>query len=155
MKIKLVLLFIPLLLSACQTNLLEIEREAMQATMEKHLNAVATRNIEDLSATLSTDDDMILILPQTEITYTTKEFIDYHIEWFEDTSWTFDSKIISLKAGTYFGMAVVEVMYREPNLNGKPYFNRMNVSYVLEKKAGRWCVIKDHASSIEKGDGKQ
>ena len=53
------------------------------------------------------------------------------------------------------GMAVVEVIYREPNRNGKPYFNRMIVSYDLQKVAGQWYVIKDHASSVEKSTDKK
>ena len=83
---------------------------------------------------------------------TTEAFLDYHRDWFEDTSWTFEPKILEFNAGLYFGMAVVEVMYKEPNRNGKPYFNRMIVSYDLEKQNGEWVVIKDQTSSIEKSE---
>ncbi len=48
-------------------------------------------------------------------------------------------------------MAVTEIVYREPEREGKPYFNRMIVSYDLEKIDGKWYIIKDHASSIESG----
>lgn len=143
-----------ILLAACESSVIDIEKEAAHTAMENHLNAVSKRNINDLMATLSPDDEMTLILPQSEIIDSKEGFIEYHRKWFEDQSWTFEYKILKLKAGTYFSIAVVEVLYKEPERNGKPYFNRMIVSYVLEKKQGKWCVIKDHASSIEKGVGK-
>lgn len=138
------------ILFSCQSTVLEKEKEAARATIELHLNSVASRDIEHLTSTLPEDGEMLLILPDQEIINTTEGFIDFHKEWFEDTSWTFESKIIKFHAGLYFGMAVVEVMYKEPDRNGKPYFNRMIVSYDLEKQNGQWVIIKDHASSIEK-----
>ena len=36
--------------------------------------------------------------------------------------------------------------------NGKPYFKRMIISYLLEKIDKKWYIIKDHASSTEKGE---
>ena len=53
--------------------------------------------------------------------------------------------------GDKMGMAVTEIVYRETEREGKPYFNRMIVSYDLEKIDGKWYIIKDHASSIESG----
>ncbi len=47
-------------------------------------------------------------------------------------------------------MATTEFLYKELERNGKPYFNKMIVSYTLEKTDGNWYIIKDHASSIEK-----
>lgn len=119
-------------------------------TMEKHLNAVTNRDIETLSSTMSPNGGMQLILPGSEIIYSLEGFLDYHREWFRDTSWTFETKILNTKIGDRMGMAVTEVVYREPEREGKPYFNRMIVSYDLEKIEGKWYIIKDHASSIEK-----
>lgn len=150
MKTLFVLISLSLTLFSCQTTVLDIEREAAQATIEQHLQAVSNRDIEHLTSTLPENGKMLLILPGQEMMHTTEEFLDYHREWFKDTSWTFETKILELNAGAYFGMAVVEVMYKEPNRNGKAYFNRMIVSYDLEKQNGQWVIIKDHASSIEK-----
>ena len=93
---------------------------------------------------------MELILPQSKITYTSKEFLDMHKEWFQDTTWTFETKILNSKVDGNLGIATVEILYKEPDRNGKPYFNRMAVGYVLEKEDGKWYVIKDQACSLEK-----
>ncbi len=120
--------------------------------MQKHLDAVSNRDLATLKSTLSPEGTMYLILPQTEMTSTVDEFMEYHEEWFADTTanWTFETKILNTAIGDSLGMALTEIMYREPERDGKPYFNRMMVSYDLKKSENNWYVIKDHASSIEK-----
>ncbi len=120
------------------------------ATMQKHLNAISNRDLESLSSTLSPSGQMQLILPGTEIIEGIDGFLAFHEEWFEDKSWTMATKIVSTEIGKTIGLAVTEAIYKEPLRNGKPYFNRMSVTYVLRKEAGKWYVIKDHCSSIEK-----
>lgn len=118
--------------------------------MEKHLNSVSDRDLETLRSTMSPSGNMQLILPGTEIIHSVNAFMEYHEEWFQDTSWSFETKILNTTVGEKVGMAITEVIYREPERDGKPYFNRMIVSYDLVKENGNWYVIKDHASSIEK-----
>lgn len=125
-----------------------------KATMQRHLDAVSGRDLPTLAATLSADGKMQLILPGTEIMQTTTEFLEYHREWFQDTTWSFETEILNVRVGDRIGMAVTEVVYREPERDGEPYFNRMIVSYTLEKQEGKWFVVKDHASSVEKSRDK-
>lgn len=126
------------------------DAEAFTATLQKHLDAVSNKDLPSLESTLSPDGNMQLILPNREITNTVTEFVDMHRDWFQDTSWTFATKILNTEIGTSIGNATTEIVYREPNRNGKPYFNRMAVSYTLKKSKNRWYVVKDHACSLEK-----
>lgn len=124
-------------------------------TMQKHLNAVTNKDLATLKSTLSPNGNMQLILPKTEITNTVDDFMEYHKNWFEvKTPWTFETKILNTKIGKEFGIAITEIIYREPERNGVPYFNRMHVSYALQKINNKWYIIKDHASSIEKSTDK-
>jgi ketosteroid isomerase-like protein len=125
-------------------------QSAMLVTMEQHLDAVSHKDLTALAATLSPAGKMQLILPNQEIVYTTEKFLEFHEEWFKDTTWTFETEILSSEVGTRLGAATCEIMYREPDRNGKPYSNRMIVTYLLEQVKGQWYVISDHASSIEK-----
>jgi hypothetical protein len=119
-------------------------------TLQTLLTAIENRNLDSLKSTLSPTGEMQLILPGLKIKNTVDEFVTLHQEWFKDTTWTIETKIVNIKVGDKIGMAITEAMYREPDRNGKPYFNHMMVSYDLEKIDNRWYVIKDHASSIEK-----
>ena len=155
-----ILFFILFLCYACQERDVEKTRSNIEdkvtseklfvSTMQKHLDAVSNRDLESLKSTMSPDGKMQLILPGSEIINSVDSFIAYHVEWFQDTTWSFETKILNTEIGDQLGMAITQIIYREPERDGKPYFNRMMVSYVLEKKDGKWYVIKDHASSVEK-----
>lgn len=120
------------------------------STLEKHLDAVSNRDLETLAGTLSPTGEMYLILPQTETTTTVDEFLEFQDLWFQDTIWTFETEILHTAIEENLGIAIVDAMYREPERNGAPYFNHMQISYTLRKEDGTWYVIKDHASSIER-----
>ncbi|WP_109851011.1 nuclear transport factor 2 family protein [Aquimarina sp. AU58] len=151
--------FLATLLSSCTSATKKpIDHKAVQEqnellftkTLQTHLTAIEHRNLDSLKSTLSPTGEMQLILPGLKIKNTADEFVALHQEWFKDTTWTMETKIVNVKVGDKIGMAVTEAMYREPNRNGSPYFNHMMVSYDLEKIDDKWYVIKDHASSIEK-----
>ncbi len=141
---------------ACQPEVPKLDREqhdqAFVDLMEKHLRAVSEKDLETLASTMHPTGKMQLILPSQEINVSADSFLSFHENWFKDAVWTFDTEILNTEIGDQLGMAVVESVYREPERNGKPYFNRMIISYLLEKTDGKWYVIKDHASSTEKGE---
>lgn len=128
----------------------DANEEAFNNTLNKHLNAVVNRDLEALKSTLSPEGKMQLILPSMEIVENVDGFMAYHEEWFKDSTWTFETKVLNTEVGPQYGFAIVEIVYREPDRDGGPYFNRMIVSYDLENLDGAWYVIKDHASSVEK-----
>ncbi|BDS12643.1 hypothetical protein AsAng_0033670 [Aureispira anguillae] len=37
--------------------------------------------------------------------------MEYHQEWFKDSSWTFETKILNTEVGDQFGMAITKVVY--------------------------------------------
>jgi ketosteroid isomerase-like protein len=118
--------------------------------LQKHLDAVTNKDLKTLESTMAPNGKMELIQPSSETVYGVQGFMDFHKEWFAIPNWTFTTKILSKDVGEQLGVATVEILYQEPERNGKPYFNRMNVSYTLKKFDRQWFVIKDHASSIEK-----
>ncbi|GJM33085.1 MAG: hypothetical protein DHS20C18_20860 [Saprospiraceae bacterium] len=139
---------------AIESNNSQNEKD-FTATLEKHLKAVSNKDLISLKSTMSPNNKMQLILPGSEIINSVDGFMKYHEEWFQDTAWTFETKIINTEVGERNGIAVTEIIYREPERDGKPYFNRMIVSYGLEKFNDKWYIILDHASSIEKSTDNQ
>lgn len=126
-------------------------KAAFTQTLTTHLNAVSQKDLPILQSTLSPKGDMHLILPQSKMTTTVEGFMEYHRAWFEaEGEWTLDNKIVYSNIGEDAGFAIVEAVYKEPQRDGKPYFNRMNVSYDLKKIEGKWYVVKDHMCSVAK-----
>jgi len=122
----------------------------VKTTLEKLLLAIEQKNLKDLESLMAPDKKMELILPQTEISYTSKAFLDLHREWFKDSTWTIETNILNIEVGHPISTATTDAMYREPERDGKPYFNHIIVTYVFEKIGDKWYVIKDHASSQKK-----
>ncbi len=120
------------------------------AVLQKHLNAVSNKDLATLATTFAPNGEMYLMLDQTETMTTANEFLTMHEAWFKDTTWTFETEVFHTDVGSDMGIALVNAMYREPDRNGQPYFNRMVVSYALKNIDGQWYVIKDHATSVEK-----
>lgn len=145
-----------LIFSSCNSNSTpqldsKKNEKEIRTTLEKLLTSIENKDIDLLKSTLSPSGEMELILPNTKTTYTVDEFVNLHEEWFKDTSWTMETKILNIEPGKYIGTATTEAIYREPDRNGKPYLNHMIVSYVLRKnKDDLWYLIKDHASSLKK-----
>ena len=128
--------------------------QAFKEALIIHLDALNARDLSTLKATLSPKGDMHLILPQSKVTTTAEEFMEFHRVWFEVPDWTIENKIIHTDIAGDMGIAIVEALYKERERDGKPYFNLMQVSYTMKKMAGNWYVIKDHASSLEKSTDK-
>ncbi len=126
-----------------------------KALLQKHLDAVTNKDIKTLRSTLVPEGDFYFIMPQSEIMTRASDFAAFHEKWFQDTTWTFETKILDMNIGREIAFAVVEIIYREPERNGVPYFNRMAVSYGLKKINGNWYVAKDQACSLEKTKPKE
>ena len=75
------------------------EKEFTQV-MQKHLDAVTNRDLKSLGQTMAPNGQMQLILPKTEIIEGVEGFMDYHKEWFADSTWTFETKILNSKIVT-------------------------------------------------------
>lgn len=129
--------------------------EEMKFALRKHLDAVTNKNVDSLKSTIPLEDNtMHLILPDGTEMSTAGEFLKMHSDWFLDTisNWHIDFEIKYVYRNNNLGYSLVEAMLTEPIRNGKPYFHKMHVSYVMEKRDNKWLVIKDHASSIEKSE---
>lgn len=129
--------------------------QAFNKTLDKHLNAIVNKDLDALKSTMSPDGKMQLIMQGTEIINSVDSFINFHEGWFQDTLWTMETKVLRTEIGNTIGLAVTESMYREPERNDEPYYNRMIVTYALEKNNDKWCIINDHASTIEKSTDKK
>lgn len=153
---QLVVVFSVFFLTNCSTSSLISDSErkknetAFLTVMNTHLKAISTKDIALLGTTLPSNEEMYLLLDGMEMTTQSDEFLKLQKDWFDSGEWTFETKIVRSDVGIEIGYAIVESLYKEPNRNGKPYFNRMLISYDLKKIEGKWYVVKDQATSIEK-----
>ncbi|MBR9922240.1 MAG: hypothetical protein GYB31_15485 [Bacteroidetes bacterium] len=121
--------------------------------LEVHLKSVREKDLETLTQTLPPADyPMQLILPDGTRMETAGAFLDMHREWFKDTTWTMETKVLFSDRKGDYTISVVESVYREPDRNGNPYFHKMYITYALKQFDENWLVVMDHASTQEKSE---
>lgn len=150
----LLVIFLFISISCEKQNALDIKdiNRAFSETINNHLNAVAKQDIDLLKSTIPDSGEFYLILPNGSISKTVKEFVKMHEDWFKETGWTYNTKILKSENGTEMGYALVNAIYREKNRNGKPYFNEMLISYNLKRIDDNWYIVNDHASTLVRSD---
>lgn len=124
--------------------------KSFHTALRKHTKAISDRDLETLKTMMSPDGLMHLIRPSTAVVYTTDNYIRYHESWFQDPNWSIKFSITDSEVGEEVGMAITDVLYEVPDRNGKPYWNKMVISFVLKKMDGNWYVISDHSGSVQK-----
>lgn len=164
-KVLAFLLLVTLVFTSCTAPLAPVteaeksaisleNKKSFDAALTLHLDAVSAKDLVALEKTLAPTGEMMLVLPQSEVLTKASEFLEFHGEWFKGEDWTFETKIISSDVSSDMGFALVESMYREPERDGKPYYNKMAITYTQKKIDGKWYVVKDHACSLEKSTDK-
>lgn len=127
----------------------QAKKELNQA-IQTHIDAITNKDLAALKSTLSPNGKMMLMLPRTDLLTSTENYIELHSKWLSNPNWSYEAKILSTEVGPKLGFAVAQVTYREPERDGEPYFNRMLISYTLEKFENKWYIISHHTSSSEK-----
>jgi ketosteroid isomerase-like protein len=85
-----VLLLVLLLLAGC-TSLDRSRSEPtsrLQATIQAHLAAIESRDLDALLDTVTTGERLTLIFPDGTLYTTRDDYVAFHEEWFADPNWT-------------------------------------------------------------------
>jgi len=133
-----------------QQELDKANAAAFHNALRGHLEAVQNKDLKALKKTMAPDGTMHLIRPLTPVVYDTESYLHYHKNWFKDENWTVTAAITDSEVGKEMGMAVVDLMYKEAERDGKPYWHQMTLSFGLKKYDDQWYVISDHSSSVKK-----
>jgi len=136
-------------------ELKRLDHKAFHATLRQHLGAIAARDLATLRKSLAPDGTMHLLRPATKPVFGVDKYLSYHEAWFKEPSWSIKSTITDSDVGTDMGYALVDLMYNVPNRNGKPYWNKMLLTFNLKKYDGSWYVVTDHSSSVRKSTDKK
>lgn len=118
-----------------------------RATLEKHLGAVAAKNIDIIAATVA--DSVTLIFPGGEVLQSKQKFVDFHKEWFKDTAWKMTTEILKTTEGGTLSYGLVKYQYT--NLNSDGTVKSQSNAYLLlifEKQKDGWKLIHDQNTKI-------
>lgn len=123
-----------------------------EALLQKHLKSVEDKDSLTLKSTINMGGRYLLILPDGSTMNTASDFYNMHVGWFKEPGWTMEMSILEFSQSGETAQSTVEAIYREADRDGKPYFHKMWITYVLERIGTQWMVTSDHASTKEKSD---
>lgn len=115
------------------------------AVHEIHVTAILERDLDAYRATLGNYDGKMMILPDGNVWDTTAEVVEGHVQWFADSSWTFDHRLVHTLASDSFGLAVHEVRVNRPEQPGEPFLLSM---LFAPDTTGCWTLIHDQNTPL-------
>lgn len=118
------------------------------AIHQQHVEAIVGRDLEAYKATLGDYDGKMMILPDGSVWDSTNDVIEGHIEWFADTSWTFDHELVHTQESDGYGLAVHEVRVNRPEKPGKPFLLTM---VFAPDDGGCWKLVHDQNTPLPEG----
>lgn len=114
--------------------------------LTKHLNAVASRDMQSYTDTITMNPNLPLIFPDGSIIATRQEVLDFHTAWFKDPNWVMDHEIVGTLVKGTMAIATVRYQYKD-TADGPPRYAFLGLVFALE--GGEWRLIHDQNTRIE------
>ena len=119
-----------------------------QQTLDKHLRAIQERNLDSLAETLP-DDELVLIMSDGRLVRKTAEFLELHRGWFESTSWSLESELVSRLETSDLAVAVLRLGYRDTPSGGEPIRQDSLLTLVFQRRPQGWVMVHDQNTPIQ------
>lgn len=120
-----------------------------EETLEKHLTAVRTRDLESFLETVAKDGTLTVILPNGRLLTDFSEIEELHHDWFGDGDWRMHYEVVSTHEAEGFGTALLKVRYLDVDAHGDPYEMHYFLFLVFEHRGSEWLLIHDQNTTFE------
>ena len=121
--------------------------ESIDAVFAEHVKAVQSRDLPALERTLTSGDQLTLILPNGTQTSTRRAYVDFHKEFFTGKTWTIQFEPVSRAVGADFAVLTTKSLYQDI-VDGKPIRSRSWVTFTFQKESGQWRLIHDQNTRL-------
>ena len=115
-------------------------------TLQRHLDAIANRDIEAFKANLTRDDKLYTIVQNGHAFTTPSELIDIHELWFKDPNWLWEGSVIHKIVGVDMAMALLRYQYRA-RPGDEPFSTWL--LYVFQLQDGEWRIVHDQNTALD------
>lgn len=121
--------------------------KSLDEVFAEHVRAVQASDLAALESTITTGDQLVLILPNGVQTATRQAYVDFHKEFFASKTWTIQFEPVSRAVGSEFAVLTTKSLYQD-TVDGKPYRSRSWVTFTFHKEAGQWRLIHDQNTRL-------
>lgn len=120
-------------------------------TLDKHLRAIRERDLSALIETLP-DRTLTLIMSDGRMVLSVQGFVDLHRDWFAQTTWSLDTKVVTSEETAQMGYATIHLDYRDESPGGGHTRQASYLTLIFALRDGKWAMILDQNTPI-KGQG--
>lgn len=111
-------------------------------TLKLHLNYMKDKELDKFVSTVRLDN-ITVIMPNGTIIKNSAEFIELHKNWFLDTDWELDFKILKTEESAEMAYALVAVDYKDCDNKGNPIYMNYYLNLVFTKHGETWLLVHD------------
>ena len=117
------------------------------ASLRRHLDAIAARDLDALAATVAADD-VVVVTADGEVYRGRDAFLDRHRAWFAHTSWTLDADVLHVREAEPLAMVLLALRYRDQRPGEAAIDERSVLSLVFRRDGERWLMVADQNTPI-------
>jgi ketosteroid isomerase-like protein len=113
------------------------------------LAAIQQRDLPAFLATLTTQPDLNLILPNGRLFRQRDAVVDFTRQWFADPDWRIQFDLLRTVESSKMALALLSVTYDDLDASGQPYRLQYYLSLVFAQEAGAWRLVHDQNTLLE------
>lgn len=140
--------FVFLTIFFCFINATVSAKDKFNITLQKHLDAIQNRDFKSFEKTITGDSVITLILPNGKLMKSRAEYIEFMKEWFNETTWKMNYKIISKECSAGMGYALLLVNYDDISDDKKPYHIDYYLLLIFKEVNEEWYLVHDQNTGI-------
>lgn len=114
--------------------------------LQKHFDAISNRDIDAFKSHLTRGETLYTIVQNGHAFTTPLETIEIHKQWFQDSSWTWEGKVIHKVVGEDVAMALIKYEYRSKP-DAAPFSTWL--TYVFQLQEGEWRIVHDQNTALD------
>lgn len=120
-----------------------------QNVLEIHLNCMKQKRLDEFLATVLLET-VTVILPNGTMIADRDGFIKLHQDWFSDTDWTLEFKVLRIEESAEMSYALVSVDYQDLDSKGSPVCLNYYLNLIFKKVDETWLMIHDQNTIFTK-----
>lgn len=141
------ILLLSLISISAQEKSINQKKYTLKEAFSGYLNAAKSRNIEALKTYLTNKDKLPFVNAGGKLITEMDEYLDAQKGWFADTTWTYESEIVSYQEFEKTGVVIDKTALHYTKDGKKSTFSMM-VTYVFRKENGYWKIVTDVCTAI-------
>ena len=124
------------------------DADSFRQTLDIHLNAIQTGNLEKLGSTVA--DNVSMISPQGDKMDSREKFMDFHKKWFELKNWEWHGNILNTGYADSLGYAPVQYKFvLKDSVGSIKYKDRDYLVLIFKNSKSGWKLVHDQNTRIQ------